>query len=397
MAHVLIGFAEALPAAEVVFSLLSAGHSVSAFGRSDRLPLRFLRLSELRVIPAPEVDAVAAADALRTLMQSEMDGAGPPDLFLPLDDAGLWIAGAAGLAPEIVAGAVGMQAEIALDKDRQIKFARAAGLAVPPTLTVGGQTPEDHATALPVPAIAKPARAVSVSDGQLEKGETVYLSSAEALHAFLEKDGADAGPWLVQALIAGRGEGLFGFATEHGVVAWSGHTRLRMMNPHGSGSSACAVAEVDPWLRERAEVFIRDIGWRGPFMIEFLRDREGTHWFMELNGRMWGSMALARRQGFEYPAWAVALAEDGSFVPATPPAMQHNLVVRHLGRDILHLLFVLRGPKAVFHQAMWPSFWGSLAAVLRPARASAFYNYDPAFPRYFLRDAAWTVKRVLFR
>ena len=39
-----------------------------------------------------------------------------------------------------------------------------------------------------------------------------------------------------------------------------------------------------------------------------LRDGEGTAWFMELNGRAWGSMALARRLGHEYPRWAVQAA-----------------------------------------------------------------------------------------
>ena len=46
------------------------------------------------------------------------------------------------------------------------------------------------------------------------------------------------------------------------------------------------------------------------FMIELLRDRTGKVWFVELNGRPWGSMALSRRQGFEYPAWHVKLAID---------------------------------------------------------------------------------------
>ena len=398
MAHVLIGFAEALPAAEVVFSLLAAGHRVSAFGRNDHLPLRHLPLSSFCRIPAPEANAVAAADTLHTLMQGAMEGAGPPDLFLPLDDAGLWLAGAARLEPARVAGASGIQAEIALDKARQIEAAQTAGLAVPPTLTLNCETPDGNASNLPVPAIAKPALAVSVSGERLGKGEAVYLADREALHGFLEKQArSEDGPWLVQPLIAGQGAGVFGFATGQGVVAWSGHTRLRMMNPHGSGSSACAGAKVDPSLCDRVEAFIRAIDWRGPFMMEFLRDAGGTNWFMELNGRMWGSMALARRQGLEYPAWAVAFALDPGFVPDPPEAPDQNIVVRHLGRDILHVLFVLRGPKTAFHRAGWPRFGRSVAAVLRPAPKRAFYNYDPTFPQYFLRDAVWTVKRTVWR
>ena len=54
MAHVLIGFAEALPAPEVVFSLLAAGHRVSAFARTGDMPAARLPFDHFTVIPAPE-------------------------------------------------------------------------------------------------------------------------------------------------------------------------------------------------------------------------------------------------------------------------------------------------------------------------------------------------------
>ena len=63
-------------------------------------------------------------------------------------------------------------------------------------------------------------------------------------------------------------------------------------------------------------------------MIELLRDDEGQPWFMELNGRAWGSMALACRRGFAYPAWAVRAALDTGTCPrsrltrrTSPPAI----------------------------------------------------------------------------
>ena len=142
---------------------------------------------------------------------------------------------------------------------------------------------------------------------------------------------------------------------------------------------------------------MRRMNWRGAFMVELLRDENGTPWFMELNGRMWGSMALARRQGLEYPAWNVALAVDNGFQPNPAPVSDTTLVQRHLGRDILHLLFTARGPKSAFHRDGWPSIWHSLPKVLAPAKGRSFYNYDPDYPRYFLRDALWTVKKALKR
>ena len=136
------------------------------------------------------------------------------------------------------------------------------------------------------------------------------------------------------------------------------------------------------------------IGWRGPFMVEFLRAADGTLWFMEVNGRLWGSLALARRAGFEYPAWAVAQAAQAGFVPTRDPAANGPATVRHLGRDLLHLLHVLRGPRTVFHRAGWPRFWPTLQAVLRPGPRSGFYNFDPRWPGFFLRDAVAVVRQA---
>lgn len=384
MAHVLIGFAEALPAAEVVFSLRAAGHRVSAFARTAALPLGRLPV-DLHVLPAPEDDAEAARAALAALVART--GA---EVILPMDDAGLWLVHAAEVGAARIAGGGPEAARVALDKVAQVAAAREAGLDVPPTAVrdgVPGPAPD-----LAWPAIAKPGRALAEAGGRLGKGDAAYLDGPEA--AFFSEDRRAGAPWLLQPLIAGQGEGVFGFVTAAGAVtAWSGHRRLRMMNPHGSGSSACESLVPSEALRASVAAFLSAIGWRGPFMVELLRDAGGTAWFMELNGRMWGSMALARRQGLEYPAWAVAQALDPAFVPDPPPP--RPLVVRHLGRDLLHLAFTARGPKSAFHRRDWPRLTRSLPAVLRPGRGAGFYNYDPAHPRYFLRDALWTIRKAL--
>jgi hypothetical protein len=236
---------------------------------------------------------------------------------------------------------------------------------------------------------------VHLRDGRLAKGGARYLLS----EADLAEAAADAGtvyPALVQPLIAGVGEGVFGFATAEGVTAWSGHRRLRMMNPHGSGASACAVNPPDAATRAGVEAILRGLGWRGPFMVELLRDAAGTRWFMELNGRMWGSMALARRNGLEYPAWAVAQALDPGFRPEPAP-VPPRAEVRHLGREALHLMHLLRGPRSAAHRRDWPRLGPALAAVLRPGPRAGFYNHDPAHPWFFLGDALRTVRAALGR
>jgi hypothetical protein len=389
MAHVLIGFAEALPAPEVVFSLLSAGHEVSAFARSRRLPLAHLPLKQLFVEP----DALRTPESVVTRLRKIMAGPESPDVVLPVDDAGLWVVDAAlGVDPR-VAGATGAQARIALDKVRQLEIARTVGLNVPDTVIFDPVTTTDFSP--PVPAILKPSLAISAGARGLEKGRSCYLTSSTAAAAARALLAKATQPYLAQPLIEGTGEGIFGFACNGDVVAWSGHRRLRMMNPHGSGASACMAVRPDADACEGVRRFLCQVDWKGPFMMEFLRDRGGRLWFVEMNGRMWGSMALARRHGLEYPAWAVDATLHREFCPEVPPACTTRHVVRNLGRDILHLFFVLRGPKTDIHRKAWPGFARALLEVCRPAPLRSFYNYDPAHRGYVFRDAIWTIRSAL--
>jgi len=168
------------------------------------------------------------------------------------------------------------------------------------------------------------------------------------------------------------------------------------MNPQGSGSSACISQPVPEDLKPKVEALIATAGWRGLFMIELLRDHSGNSWFMELNGRPWGSMALSRRQGLEYPAWHVRLAMDQqSRVGVTlPPA--RGVVCRNVGRELMHILFVLRGARS---RALtnWPSFWKTLGEVIRVRRGDTFYNWRRDDPKVLIADCYCTIHDNLFK
>jgi hypothetical protein len=386
---VLIGFAEAVAAPETVFSLTRAGYDVRAFCRTGSgRALHGLPVGDLLPITAPEHSIEQAIADLRR----GVGKLGSQCRVLALDDVALWLVDAAFGHGEIsVISATGDQAAFALDKTRQLAAARAAGLATPETVIAGSLDEVRQVNRFP--AIVKPSLAIAVENGRLVKQPVRYLMDATDRAALPAT--AYGFPALVQPLIVGVGEGVFGFATAGGVVQWSGHRRVRMMNPHGSGASACTSNPPDETTKRRVAAVLGSIGWRGPFMVEFLRGGDGTLWFMEVNGRLWGSLALARRAGFEYPAWAVAQAADPTFVPTRDPAASGPTTVRHLGRDLLHLLHVLRGPRTAFHRAGWPRFWPTLGAVLRPGRRAGFYNYDPRWPGFFLRDAVAVVRQAL--
>jgi predicted ATP-grasp superfamily ATP-dependent carboligase len=150
------------------------------------------------------------------------------------------------------------------------------------------------------PWIVKPALAASCIGGQMGRGRAYRIVDAEGQRRLATGPEIDQ-PMLVQPVISGVGEGVFGFALPDRVVCWSGHRRIRMMNPAGSGASACISVMPEPETCAIAEKFIKTIRWRGMFMVELLRATDGKLWFMELNGRAWGSMALAEEWGSSTP------------------------------------------------------------------------------------------------
>jgi hypothetical protein len=202
-------------------------------------------------------------------------------------------------------------------------------------------------------------------------------------------------PALVQPLVDGVGEGVFGYAAGGELFALSAHRRIRMMNPRGSGSSACQSVPVDPELVEPARQFLAAAGWHGIFMLELLRDETGQAWFMELNGRSWGSMALARHRGLPYPEWAVRGAVDPAFRPPEPAEAPH-LTCRHLGREIVHLMAVMRGGRGT-DAGRWPARGATLAAMLRPRRDTRWYHARRGEAAVLARDTWQTVASQLRR
>ncbi len=314
---------------------------------------------------------------------------------MPLDDEAALLCGRTNFTEQVIlTGPRGDALELALNKRMQVEYAREAGFAVPPTKFVELE-PDALTGEIEFPVVFKPAMAVAKSGPGLTRGRSWICCNRAELEAAVASWGG-RGPMLLQQFVHGVGEGLFGLATANGVVAWSGHRRLRMMNPHGSGASACAtVPNVDEASKASGAAFLARCGWRGLFMIELLRDHAGKLWFMEFNGRAWGSMALARRAGLEYPAWTAQLALNPAAPIQLPPARNDSIVCRHLGREIMHLLFVLRGSKS---KALteWPSFW-SAASVLRVGRKDRWYNWRANDRRVFVSDVISTIRDQVFK
>jgi biotin carboxylase len=385
--RVLIGFADALAAIESAWCLADDGFEVYVFARAGTRPA-LARSKAVRIvdITPPERDACrSVADLIAVVRELN------PDAVLPLDDHAVWLCNQAAQrsasamsGTAVVAGPTGQLATLALDKRQQFRLAHATGFAVPPSCDASGESPAGKG-----PWIVKPALAIELRDGCLHRS---VGRAATTLSQVREVAVAIGGPAVVQPMIEGVGEGVFGLAISSGVTVLSAHRRIRMMNPRGSGSSACRSVPVAADLVNPVRDFIAASGWRGLFMVEVLRDRDSRPWFMELNGRAWGSMALARRRGYEYPAWAVRAALNPTFVPPDPPSVAQevsDVTARHLGREIVHLGMVLTRGGA-------PRL-GTIRAVVIPRRGERWYNWRHDEPKVFAADTWSTVRTQLAR
>jgi hypothetical protein len=380
----MVGFAESLATPEVCFSLRADGTRVVSFFRQGGPKFARLEFVEYFPVTPPEQDFGGAVSDIQSLIDLIN-----PDVIAPCDDTALLLKSR--LDPEHGQSiSTVATTSFAMDKWVQIQAAAACGLSIMKTSLVRDEG--DIARFGCRPAFLKPRLALDLINGKVSKGKTFIIDdnrlTAEIRAAIAER------PYLIQEYKSGVGEGNFGIAHRNKVYASFGHRRIRMMNPAGSGASACISRIPDDRERQAVEALVTSANWQGPFMVELLNDnRSGQKWFMEFNGRFWGSLALARRCGIDIPKIAFDLVE-GKDAIESPPIKR--AFARHLGRDLIHLLFVLRGraPKAGLPD--WPSRLQTIVDVLAPNELGSFYNYHPSQPLFFARDSALCVLNALF-
>lgn len=396
---VLIGFAEAMAAPEVAWSLVDAGFRVIAFARRGKASaLRHSRYVECHEVTAPESDINASLPELSALMSSlETHANGAQLVLFPLDDKAVWLCSRVKLNGSwLLAGPQGTRADLALNKYLQVEAAKNAGFNVPQSALI--RTASDllaFCAEAAYPIILKQNECVPIVEGRVFScRKWICANRAELERAIAEWK--ERVPLLAQSFITGVGEGVFGLAAPEGVRAWSGHRRVRMMNPQGSGSSACISQPVSQEVKQNAETLISQTEWSGLFMIELLRDDSGKIWFVELNGRPWGSMALCRRQGLEYPAWHVSLAMDQHSKAGNVKSLDSLIICRHAGREFMHVLFVLRGARSNALNR-WPSFWKTITDVLHFRRGDGLYNWRSNDKKVFWADFYYTIHDNVFK
>ena len=179
------------------------------------------------------------------------------------------------------------------------KLAAAAKLLTPPTTIV--RSDSETVGTYGFPAIIKPLRTwIPRPDGTMSYHKARYVTTEQAADEAIKA--IPGGEGLVQQYIAGTNVSVSGVSWEGKLVCTVHHITERIW-PVPSGITAYAkTIPPNAELEQGVGHLLRAIDWSGPFEVEFIRNSRGEHYLIDLNPRIYGSLALAVAAGLNLPA-----------------------------------------------------------------------------------------------
>lgn len=186
--------------------------------------------------------------------------------------------------------------DIGLDKAATIKAAQRARISHPKTLLPDEQDIETAFDELGTPVVVKPCR------GSSRNGVSICHSREELERVYSETT-ATHGPVLLQEFVPNGGErGVYTlYNTDSELIRVTVQRRLRSNPPEG-GASTYRETIADPELIANSDRLLEHLRWQGVAMVEYRIDaRTGTPVLMEINPRLWGSLALSVFAGVDFP------------------------------------------------------------------------------------------------
>lgn len=129
----------------------------------------------------------------------------------------------------------------------------------------------------------------------------------------------------IEEYVSGEGWGVSVLYWHGRFIASFTHRRLREKIATGGTSTLREVAH-HPGIEDAAKQIFDHIGWHGLAMCEFkVCPKTGRFWFIEVNPRLWGSVALPISAGVEFPYLAWLCATEGPEVAIHYQSLQKLL------------------------------------------------------------------------
>jgi predicted ATP-grasp superfamily ATP-dependent carboligase len=262
----------------------------------------------------------------------------------------------------------------ACNKDETTRLACSLGIKVPATVAIS--KPEEAAKAapsLPYPVVLKPRSSEELSGKSVRAtGRPRYASNPAEFQAAYDEMSQRSSVVLVQQFIDGEGAGYFALLHQGELRAEFAHRRIRDVYPTGSGSALRESVKPEAEIREAGLAMLRSLNWHGAAMVEFRHQPGQRPVFIEVNGRMWHSLALACYAGVDFPALLAQMAEQGDVDPVLD--YRDGLRCRWFLGDFRHLIEVWKGAPTGYPRP-YPGKLETLVAEMTPAPGTLHDNF----------------------
>ena len=178
------------------------------------------------------------------------------------------------------------------------------------------------------------------------------------------------------------------------------HRRLHEWPPEGGVSTLCRAEPANAHAAQMllSEALLRALDWQGQAMVEYRYEAEsGRYWLMEVNGRFWGSLPLARHCGAHFAWEAYRRTVLGQTDVAPTP--RDTLRARYMVPETKRLARVLLSPSRIsdpfFQRRPLADLTAYLLTFFDPR--ARYYVFSLSDPRPWLRDMAQMFRKAVCR
>jgi D-aspartate ligase len=221
------------------------------------------------------------------------------------------------------------------------------------------------------PVIAKSASALVVTDGTTVRPDSRLIEDEAALGEWLEQQ---TGSSLIQAREHGHVYSCPGVMTDDGLVGFALARYTRTWPPQAGNASFAETITPSDSLRASVSALLERMSWRGLFELELMGSENAGFVAIDLNPRVYGSLALCVRAGASLPAlWcdvllgrpvAAKVAQAGFYYRWEEGEARNFLSLARRGsgraalgvlrprRNCAHAEFALRDPGPLAAQAL---------------------------------------------
>ena len=292
-----------------------------------------------------------------------------------------------------------------LDKLRTLEIAAQVGLCIPQTWQPrAGEDFAARVAAMRYPLVAKwanPPEIMPILERVgLEWLKTEYIRTPQELVALLDRY-APVGHWpLIQQYCRGVGLGQMLYMEDGQASLRFQHRRLHEWPPEGGVSTLCRAEPTKAHAAQMllSEALLRALDWQGQAMVEYRYEAEsGRYWLMEVNGRFWGSLPLARHCGalFAWEAYRRTVLGQTDVAPTPRDTLRARYMVPETKRLARVLLSPTRISDPFFQRRPLADGAAYLLTFFDPR--ARYYVFSLSDPRPWLRDMAQMVRKAVRR